>query len=440
MEMGRREFIGLAGSACLAGGCAVRQAAQPASPATQPQADDWQAVRALFDQDPAYSNLTGFLLMPHPRPVREALAAYRDALDRNPARVLEEQFGLASAGKESLVTAPRTAAARFIAVDPDDIALTDSTTMGLGLVYGGFRAGPGEEIVTSSHGHFSTLEALRLRATRDGVAVRIVDLYADPAQVSVDEVVGKLRAAVTPQTRLVAITWVHSSTGVKMPVRAMADALAEVNAERAPEDRVLLSVDGVHGFGIDAVTMSDLGCDIFIAGCHKWLCGPRGTGIVWARPEAWRRITSTIPAFEADPFGAFLRGELPTGYRGPMNTPGGFHSFEHRWALPEAFALQAQIGRERIQGRIAALSTRLKDGLRELPKLRLHTPLDPALSAGINCFEVEGMTPPQVVHALIEKKIIASDSPYRVSYARLAPSLLNDEAEVDAAVAAVAAL
>ena len=65
------------------------------------------------------------------------------------------------------------------------------------------------------------------------------------------------------------------------------------------------------------------------------------------------------------------------------------------------------------------------------------TPRDPALSAGIICFEVQGRTPDEVVSRLLERKVIASTSPYKLSRARLAPSLVNDEREVDAAVRAV---
>ncbi|MGD8863497.1 MAG: aminotransferase class V-fold PLP-dependent enzyme [Myxococcales bacterium] len=438
MRMRRREFVTLTGGTALAA-CAPKTAA---TATTTPAAsvDGWAAVRAEFDQDPDYSNMTGFLMMPNPRPVREAIAARRAELDRNPALVIERQFDLARSEQDSHEERARKAAAAFIAVPPGEVALTDSTTMGLGLVYNGLRLAAGKEVVVDNHSHYSTFEALRLRARRDGVGVRNVDLYAQPATVSVDEVVSRLRSALRPETRLVALTWVHSSTGVKMPVRAIADALAEVNGDRDEADRVLLSVDGVHGFGVEDATMPELGCDVFIAGCHKWICGPRGTGIVWARPEVWSQVVATIPAFEGPNFAAWMNGRQPEGPGGLMNTPGGFHSFENRWSLASAFEFQVGIGRAAIQDRIHALNTRLKQGLVELPAVRLHTPRDPALSCGINCFEVEGHAPGAIVEALLKERIVASTSPYRVSYARLAPSLLNDERQVDEAVKAVAAL
>ena len=94
-----------------------------------------------------------------------------------------------------------------------------------------------------------------------------------------------------------ALTWVHSSTGLKLPLRRIADALEAVNADRDGPARVLLCVDGVHGFGIEDVVLSDLGCDFFMAGCHKWLFGPRGTGIIAGTKQGWEAVLPTIPSF-----------------------------------------------------------------------------------------------------------------------------------------------
>src|SRR5262249_32974961 len=137
---------------------------------------------------------------------------------------------------------------------------------------------------------------------------------------SVDEIVGNVLKAITPRTRLLALTWVHSCTGVKMPVRAVADALKGVNSGRDPKDRVVLSIDGVHGFGIENTALSGLGCDFFSAGTHKWIFGPRGTGILWGRGELWNEVVPMIPAF--------ARAGGPSG--AALCTPGGFHSFEYR--------------------------------------------------------------------------------------------------------------
>ena len=54
-------------------------------------------------------------------------------------------------------------------------------------------------------------------------------------------------------------------------------------------------VDGVHGLGCVDESVADFGADFFCAGTHKWIYAPRGTGLVWARPEAWARLGPSSP-------------------------------------------------------------------------------------------------------------------------------------------------
>ncbi len=420
-----------AGGAALA--VAPRRTAHAAPPAG-PSGDDlsdWAAVRAPFELKPDAAYFALFFLASHPKPVREAIERHRRGFDADPMGYFHEHVEEARQNLDA-------AASEYLGVSPTDVAFTDSTTMGLGLVYGSLAIAPGQEILTTHHDHYSTATSLRYRAERNGTTLRQIALYADGADASVDGVVGAILAALTPRTRIIAVTWVHSCTGVKLPIRAIADELAAINARRDEDDRVLLCVDGVHGLATDDVTLPDLGCDFFIAGTHKWLYGPRGTGIVWGRPEAWAVAGPIIPPFNGDAFGIWLNRIEPRAIPpGPLMTPGGFHSFEHRWAVPEAFRFHERIGKGRVAARIHALNRRLKEGLAAMPRVVLHTPMSDELSAGIVCFEVEGMTPEQVVGRLYERRIQGSTTPYATTYARLAPCILNDEAEVDRALAAV---
>ena len=389
----------------------------------------WEKVRAQFQFTPDRIHLSQMLFAAHPAPVRAAIEKHRKAFDENPVEYVEENFLPA-------IDKVKESAAKYLEVKKEEIVLTDSTTMGLALLYHGLQLKEGEEVLTSTHAHFSTHKSLDYAAARTGALIRKIDLYKDPSQTSVSEMIDSIRKAIGPQTRVLALTWVHSSTGVKTPVKEISAYIQSVNAGRSAKDRIYVCVDGVHGFGIDNITMKDLGCDFFVAGTHKWLFGPRGTGILWGREEAWEIVRPTIPAFREKPYIMWM-GYIPEGPVEFSNwiTPGGYHAFEHRWALKEAFDFHLTIGKERIQTRTQALNTRLKTGLKDIKKLKLHTPLSPEISAGINCFEVPGLQPKEVVSKLSEKKIIATVSPYRISYPRLTPSIINTKEEVDIAIA-----
>jgi selenocysteine lyase/cysteine desulfurase len=441
MGLSRRELLtrgGVAGaSAVVAGGGYV--AARELAGGGDRRSGDVAASEArqdgpLFALDRRYANLTTFLLASHPRPVRDAIERHRRALDANAALYLREN-------EVALEEAAREALAGYLGSDPAEIALTDSTTMGLGLVYARMRLEPGDEVLTTEHDFFATHESLRLRERLDGVSVRRVRLYEAPEAASADEIVTAIARALEPRTRCVALTWVHSSSGVKLPLGGIAEAVAAANRGRAETERILLCVDGVHGFGVAAESPVELGVDVFASGCHKWLFGPRGTGLVWARPAAWRRLAPTIPSFDPRVYGAWLSGRAPDhAPPGALNTPGGFHSFEHRWALPEAVDLHAKLGgRAKVAHRTRVLAERLKHGLDEIDGVRLRTPRDGSLSAGLVCCEVAGADPGEVVDTLRERHhVVASVTPYRTRYVRFGPSVANDTADVDRAIEAVA--
>jgi selenocysteine lyase/cysteine desulfurase len=427
-ELSRRAFLGLASAvgglaalgACSGGGDGdgdgdAGAAAAPFDP------EDWASVRDQFALDPATAHFAAFVLAAHPRSVAEAVERHRTGLDAGTQAYLAET-------EVDAEIAVQDAAAEYLGAERDDIALTDSTTQGLGLVYGGLRLSPGQEVLTTEHDFYSTHQALALRARRDGTVVRRVRLYDDPATTSVDEIVSRLMAGVTPATRVVAVTWVHSGTGVRLPIRDMAGAL---------EGRAMLFVDGVHGLGVEDVTVDDLGCDVLVAGTHKWLFGPRGTGIVWARRAAWTALEATIPPFEPSSFGEWRNGLPPEPINGLRFTPGGYHSFEHRWALAEAFRFHLDIGKDRVAERTHTQAAQLKEGLAEIPGVSVVTPPGDDLSAGIVCFDVEGSGPGDMLGRLAGAGISASVTPYATEHVRAGPSIVTTPDEVDALVAAL---
>lgn len=441
-DLSRRSFLGRAG--LTAGGVAAAGAGlgvlagctdpvstgngAPPVPELDPQ--DWDSVRAQFALSPDLLQFSAFVLASPPHQVSEAISAHRIGLDQDTSAYLAKETELDDAVLSS--------AAEYLATDPATIALTDSTTMGLGLVYGGLKMTAGQEVLTTEHDFYSTHEALRLRAERDGIGVRRVALYDDPAAASVDQIVTRLSEAIAPVTRAVALTWVHSGTGVKLPI---ADLAAEI-ASRASGlgiERPLLIVDGVHGFGVEDSSPADLGCDALISGTHKWLFGPRGTGIIWAAPESWAQLSPSIPSFAPGLIGAYLQDVEPLDIApGAAATPGGFKAFEHRWAAAQAFTFHTIIGRGRVAERTHDQATQLKDGLSDLSGVRLITPRDPALSAGIVCLEVADTEILDLPAKLRERAgLVASITPYRVPYLRLGPSILTSPQDVEAAITAI---
>jgi selenocysteine lyase/cysteine desulfurase len=378
--------------------------------------DSWDALRQLFTQDPDYIHFSNFLVTSHPKPVRDAIDQHRARIDRNPGLAMD--WDLQETWKREAEV--RLWAGRYLKANPGQIALTGSTSEGLAMIYGGLHVRPDQEILTTVHEHYATEYSLNFRVAKQGTQVRKISLFKDPHRASKDEILGSIKRAIRPNTRVLGMTWVQSGSGVKLPIGEIGKLVEEFNRDRDEKDRIIYVVDGVHGFGVDNLDFPDMHCDYFISGTHKWMFGPRGTGIICARSEVLKDLTPTIPTFSED-----------NNFATSM-TPGGYHAFEHRWALDEAFKLHLQLGKDKVQARIHQLNSDLKQRLQAHPGIELVTPLSPELSAGFTFFRVKGQNCDQVAAYLMRNRVVADAVDRDVGpVVRAAPGLLNHEGEIE---------
>lgn len=433
MALTRRRFLtaptALAAASLLPSELLAALVAQAAAPV---DLSDWDKVRAQFVLDPAYLHFASFFIASHPAPVRGAIEDYRRALDANPFLVIER--GLFEEEESNVQLQVRTEIARYLGGRAQDVCLTPNTTTGLALVYHGLPLKPGDEVLCTTHDHFSHHESIRLATERAGASMRMIPLFGDASIATTDSLIDALLAGIGPKTRVVGLTWVHSSSGIRLPIREISAALRA--RAGAP---LLLVVDGVHGLGSTDETVATLGCDYFCAGTHKWMFAPRGTGLVWANADNWARLHPLIPSFsDLDQYVAWER-QVPLASPNNANrmSPGGFVAYDHQWATAAAFRMHQQMGKTRVAARIRSLNDQCKAGLAENPRVKIHTPMSGDLSAGLVAFEVRDVKPADVVKQLLSRNIVASTSPYAITYARLAPSLVNTLEEVDRAVRAV---
>jgi selenocysteine lyase/cysteine desulfurase len=436
MPYSRRRFL-VTGSLAAGALAAVKPfAAKAAAPENL---QDWAVVRRQFDLDPAFTHLGLFYLTSHPRPVRAAIESHRKHLDANPFRTVEH--GMFESPESNQQLRATSALAKYIGANADDIALTHNTTTGLSLIYHGLPLKAGDEILTSIHDHYVHHEAIRLAVERNGASWRRVPLWESWDNITADGIVDHIRREIRPNTRVVGVTWVHSQSGLRFPVRRVADMIADVNRNR--DNRILLVVDGVHGLGVEDPHVTALGADAFSAGLHKWIFAPRGTGFVWAKPEVWASMRPMLPSFSSfELFQAWEEGRAAAPPpKASWFTPGGFQSYEHQWAIPAAIDFHNAIGPARITKRIHALNQAMNEELRKLPNVKIvYTPTDPQLNAGMVCFDMKSLDSNKTIEKLLQKKIIASTTPYAPAFGRLAFGIMNTHQEVEATARAVRSL
>lgn len=377
---------------------------------------DWDQVQAEFSLRGQVRHLATMVMASHRAGLDARIGELRDAFNRDPVTCLHQ------VGGAEMKRFAETAGAYF-GVAATDVAQCGSTTQGLGYLYSGIRLRPGERVLTTAHEFAATSVPLLSRERRHDL--QFVDVLPRLFTETPDagDMVARLREALRPETRLLALTWVYSSRGVKAPIPAITAMVRELNAQRDPANRIFVCVDGVHGFGIEDVNFNDLGCDFFVSGTHKWIYGPRGTGVMYGTKEAWALI------------------EPPVWTR-TLHTPNGVHAYEHDFAVADAFAWLVGIGKPAIQARVHGLASQLKEGLTRIDGIRLVTPISADLSSGVVCFDVLARPSAEVVRLLAADGIIATESATDVlvnggKHVRLSPGIINDPDDIDAALAAV---
>lgn len=293
----------------------------------------------------------------------------------------------------------RAAYAQRLGAEPEDVALTSSTTDGVGRVVAGLGLGAGDEIVTSDTEHPALYGPL-IAARGRGATVRAVPL-AD------------LRDAVGPQTSLVACQHVDWTTGAVAP---------DLSGLDAP---VLL--DGAQGAGAIAVDVRALGCDFYAASGQKWLCGPEGTGMLWVSP-AWReRLPPPAPGYLnlAEP-GAGLDTE-PWPDARAHDAPA--IPLEAWSAALAAHDVLERFGWPAVHARATALAAGFADTLRE----RGHT-VAPRGETTLVTWEAEGAG--ELPARLAEQGIVVRNLP-GTPFVRASIGAWNDESDLERLLAAL---
>lgn len=165
--------------------------------------------------------------------------------------------------------------AKFLnAADEDHIVLNSGTTEGINLVAYSWampRMEAGDEIILSVMEHHANIVPWHFLRERQGVVLKWVDTEADG---SLDP--QKVLDAITPRTKLIAITQCSNVLGTVVDVKTITSG--------AHEKGVPVLVDGSQGAVHMPVDVQDLGCDFYAVTGHK-LYGPSGSGAIYIRPE-----------------------------------------------------------------------------------------------------------------------------------------------------------
>ena len=383
-------------------------------------------VQKLRDEIPVLANLTYLNTGWSGPPPRRVAQALKDRIN------LELNEGpttppVQESGREVQAQA-RQAAARLFNADPEEVMVTRNTTEGLNIVLSGLDWQEGHEIITCNLEHGSVLITSLVTGKRHGVKVRVVDL--DPHD-SRETILGKFEAAFTSRTRLLFVSHVEFSTGLRMP----AAELARLAHDRGAQ----IMLDGAQTGGHIHLDMAAEEFDFYSIPGQKWVLGYEGVGALYIRRELIERI---YPAHSGG------RAVVhPVDYDNVQLAAadmekfhGGSSSVPLQAAFLEAVQFVEEVGVREIDERNRQLAARLKRQLSDLPAVQVYSPMEPELSSGLVSFALSGWEPPAAVERLWnDHRIVVRQVGYPPGI-RASFHFFNTEDEVDQLAQAVKGL
>ena len=324
-----------------------------------------------------------------PQYVLDALAAYYEHDNANVHRGIHELSRRATVAFEDA----RVKLAKFIgAADSAELVWTRGTTEAINLVAGSWgldTLGEGDEILLSSMEHHSNIIPWQLVARRTGARLRYIEMD-EQGRLILDD----LPELLTDRTRMVAVSHISNALGTVNPIREIAEQAKQVGA--------LVLVDGAQAVPHRRVDVLELGCDFYAFSGHK-MCGPTGSGGLWAR----RPLLESMPPYQGG--GEMIRmvaREESTWAEIPHKFEAGTPNIAGAIALGAAADFLDEVGFDAIAEHERDLLSYALERLDDLGGISVYGPTDLQERSGVISFTM-GDAHPHDISTILDSKGIA---------------------------------
>jgi isopenicillin-N epimerase len=210
---------------------------------------------------------------------REVFARYQDwqlELERNPVDFL---------GRRSahLLRQARVGLGAFVGAHADDLVFMPNTTTGINTVARSLKLQASDEVLATDHEYGACDATWRLACDRVGATYKRVNI---PLPFEPGQWTQRMLAAITPQTKLIFVSHITSTTALIFPL----DELCRVARERG----IVTVIDGAHAPGHVDLQLNALGADFYAGNCHKWMCAPKGSAFLHVRPQMQEALHASV--------------------------------------------------------------------------------------------------------------------------------------------------
>src|ERR1051325_706784 len=287
--------------------------------------------------------------------------------------------------------------------------ITNSTTSGMNAIAQGLRLKAGDRILTTDQEHGGGMLCWNYFARYYGVIVDKINI--PPGENNAELILKRIKDKLTKKTKLISVSHVLSSTGLRMPI-------AEISS-LARKNGALCIVDGAQAAGAIDVNVKQLGCHAYATSGHKWLMGPKGTGLLYLSKDAQNVIRPM---------------QFEESYN-TYNDGNGVVNLACILGLGKAIEYLESVGMDKVEAHNLSLRNRLYDRLKDLSNLTIVSPAAGPLASPM----LAGIMPDQFkkgafVKMLLDKyklSIRPTHNEFGFNGIRFSLHVFNTEKEVD---------
>lgn len=334
----------------------------------------WEFLKSQFSLLEGMRYFNNGSLGPSPEYVIDRTEKYRRTLDAYPSKYM---WGGWNDEKEDV----RKLIATLLGADKEEIAIIHNTSEGMNIFSRSFNLREGDEVILADHEHRTGVAPFEYFC--QGRGVKLIRPVLPVLPESGEELLDVYRRAITPRTKLISMVHMTNTNGMILPVK-------EVSA-LAHSKGIMVCVDAAQSVGHIKTDVKELGCDFIAASGHKWLWGPKGTGILYAARDKQHLLSPLMVS----------QNWSDTSIR-------MFEDYNTR-NLPELLGLGTAIDFNNIIGtgkkeqRIYELKRYFRSMIEGQKKFILKTPAPDDLSAGIQVVEIEGIDVVKAASQLFDK-------------------------------------
>ncbi len=308
---------------------------------------------------------------------------------------------------------------RFVGAPGSQIALLTNTSAAAAAIAAGLDWKAGDEVLLCDN-EFPANAVAWTALRRRGVAVRLIPTAERRLTPDV------LEHELSPQTRLVALSWVSYADGYRHDLESLAGVAHEAGA--------LLCVDAMQGLGAFPVDVGRSGVDALFAGGPKWLLALHGIALLYLSPHLCDRLELAMPGWRSmEDIWDFHNYEQPYA-REAARFECGTPNLLGALSLVCAIDLFERSGKEAVAAHVLSLTDRLCEGLQQLGA-QLSTARGEGISSGIVTFALPGRDSIELGRALEKEHIVTT---YRAGGVRVSPHGYNTTGEIDLLLETVA--